>query len=47
VHPKANPLVLARLDEAILCAKTRHSEDEIIAGAKALGIENILPEPHT
>lgn len=47
MHPKSNPLILARLDECIQTAQKRHSEVEIIAAAAYLNRQDMLPEPYT
>lgn len=46
-NPKCNPKNLQKLDECIQTAQKRHSEADILAAARYLNLQDMLPEPHT
>lgn len=46
-YPKSDSRTLARFDECIRTTQASHTDDEIRAAARQLGIEHMLPEPLT
>jgi hypothetical protein len=46
-HPRCNPKTLQNLDECIRTAKAKHSEQDVLAAARCLELENYLPDVYT